>query len=117
MNNELHRKTPVMGWASWNCFRTNISEEIIKRQADALISTGLAEHGYTYINMDDGFFGGRGENGILQFHKERFPNGIKPVADHAHSLGLKAGIYTDGGDTTCGFYYDNEGENGYNVGL
>ena len=117
MNNELHRKTPIMGWASWNCFRTNISEEIIKQQADALISTGLAEYGYTYINMDDGFFGGRKENGILQFHKKRFPNGIKPVADYVHRLGLKAGIYADGGDTTCGFYYDNEGENGYNVGL
>ncbi|MGN0180904.1 MAG: rhodanese-like domain-containing protein [Candidatus Ornithomonoglobus sp.] len=116
-DNNLYRKTPIMGWASWNCFRTHISEKVMKQQADALISTGLADCGYTYLNMDDGFLGGRDENGALKFHKERFPNGIKPVADYAHGLGLKAGIYAEGGDTTCGFYYDREGENGYNVGL
>ncbi|MGN0107962.1 MAG: hypothetical protein ACI4A5_09755, partial [Hominilimicola sp.] len=58
-DNNLYRKTPIMGWASWNCFRTNISAEVMKQQADALISTGLADCGYTYLNMDDGFFGGR----------------------------------------------------------
>ncbi|MCM1064935.1 MAG: rhodanese-like domain-containing protein [Eubacterium sp.] len=114
---ENTRKTPIMGWASWNCFRTDISEQRMKEQADALVNTGLAECGYTYLNMDDGFFGGRDEKGILQFHKERFPNGIKPVADYAHSLGLKAGTYAEGGDKTCGFYYDREGQNGDNVGL
>ncbi len=115
MNN--NRKTPIMGWASWNAFRTHISEDIMKKQADALISTGLSEYGYTYLNMDDGFFGGRSADGKLQFHKERFPNGIKAIADHAHSLGLKAGIYTDGGDNTCGHYYDQEDKNGLGVGL
>lgn len=53
--NELRRRTPLMGWASWNCFRTNISEDILKKQADLLVSTGLAFHGYTYFNVDDGF--------------------------------------------------------------
>lgn len=115
--NHLYRRTPLMGWASWNCFRTHISEEIMKKQADALISTGLAECGYTYLNMDDGFFGGRDADGTLRFHRERFPNGIKVIADYAHSLGLKAGIYSEAGDNTCGHYYDNEGENGKNVGL
>lgn len=115
--NNLYRKTPLMGWASWNAFRTNISEEVMKQQADALISTGLKEYGYTYLNMDDGFFGGRDENGVLQFHKDRFPNGIKVIADYAHSLGLMAGTYAEGGDKTCGFYYDHEGDNGDNVGL
>lgn len=117
MEEKLYRKTPLMGWASWNCFRTNISEEIMKRQADALVSTGLAECGYEYLNMDDGFFGGRGADGVLKFHKERFPNGIKVIADYAHAKGLKAGIYSEGGDKTCGHYYDNEGENGNNTGL
>ncbi len=112
-----NRKTPIMGWASWNCFRTHISEDIMKAQADALVSTGLADCGYTYFNMDDGFFGGRGADGRLRFHKERFPNGIKIIADYAHKLGLKAGIYTDGGDNTCGHYYDNEDSDGVNVGL
>ena len=113
----LYRKTPLMGWASWNCYRTNISEEILKKQMEALISTGLAECGYEYFNVDDGFFGGRDENGRLLFHEERFPNGIKVIADLAHEKGLKAGIYSDGGDNTCAFYYDNEGYNGIGVGL
>lgn len=114
---ELYRKTPIMGWASWNCFRAHISEDIMKEQADALVKTGLASCGYTYLNMDDGFFGGRDKSGRLQFHKKRFPNGIKAVADYAHSLGLKAGTYSDGGDNTCGHYYDREGDDGVNVGL
>lgn len=114
MNN---RKTPMMGWASWNCFKTDINEDKLKSQADALIETGLAECGYTYLNIDDGFFGGRASDGRLLFHKERFPNGIKPIADYAHEKGLKAGIYSDGGDSTCAFYHDGEGEVGRNVGL
>lgn len=114
---KLYRKTPIMGWASWNCFRTNITEECLKEQIDALKVTGLDKYGYTYFNVDDGFFGGRSKDGTLQFHKERFPNGIKVIADYAHKNGLKAGIYSDAGDKTCGFYYDNEGENGNNVGL
>ena len=117
IESRVYRKTPAMGWASWNCFRTDISEEKIKEQADAIVKTGLAECGYQYIIMDDGFFGGRDERGTLQFHATRFPNGIKPVAEYIHNLGLKAGIYTEGGDKTCGYYYDNEAENGDNVGL
>ena len=111
------RRAPLMGWASWNCYRTNISEEKMKKQADALVATGLADCGYTYLNMDDGFFGGREENGRLKFHAERFPNGIKPVADYAHKLGLQAGIYSEAGDNTCGYYYDAEGESGAGTGL
>ena len=114
---ELDRKTPVMGWASWNCFRTKISEKIMKEQADALISTGLADCGYIYLNMDDGFFGGRDDDGRLLMHKDRFPNGVKVIADYAHALGLKAGIYSDAGDNSCGFYYDNEDRSGFGVGL
>lgn len=112
-----YRQTPIMGWASWNCYRTHISEEIMKRQADLLISTGLADCGYRYLNMDDGFFGGREENGRLRPHPKRFPNGIGTVAEYAHSLGLKAGIYSEGGDNTCGYCYDEEGEEGKGVGL
>lgn len=111
------RKTPLMGWASWNCYKTDINEDKLKAQADALVETGLAECGYTYLNIDDGFFGGRAADETLLFHKERFPNGIKSVVDYAHSIGLKAGIYSDGGDSTCAFYHDGEGEVGRNVGL
>ena len=111
------RKTPIMGWASWNAFHTDISEKRMKEQAKALVDTGLAACGYTYLNMDDGFFGGRDEQGVLHFHKERFPNGIKVVADYAHQLGLRAGIYSEAGDNTCGHYYNQEGDNGKNAGL
>ena len=114
---DYRRKTPIMGWASWNCFRTDINEEKLKRQFDALVSTGLAACGYVYANTDDGFFGGRAADGTLLYHKERFPRGIKPLADYAHSLGLKAGIYSEAGSKSCGYYYDNEGENGVGVGL
>lgn len=117
MEQNLYRRTPLMGWASWNCFRTNINEKKIKEQMDALVDTGLAECGYTYANMDDGFFGGRAEDGRLQIHSGRFPNGIKVLADYAHEKGLKAGIYSEGGDKTCGFYYDQEGKNGMDAGL
>lgn len=112
-----NRKTPIMGWASWNCFGPDISEEKMKMQADALVSTGLAEYGYEYFNMDDGFFGGRDADGKLIFHKTKFPNGIKNIAEYAHTLGLKAGIYSDGGKNSCSHYWHGEGENGVNVGL
>ena len=117
MTEDFRRKTPLMGWSSWNCFRTKISEEILKRQFDALVSSGLAACGYLYANTDDGFFGGRGADGKIRFHRERFPNGIKVLADYAHALGLKAGIYSEAGRTSCGYYYDAEGENGVDVGL
>lgn len=113
---EQRRRTPLMGWASWNCFRTDISEQKIKKQADALVASGLAACGYRYLNIDDGFFGGRDAQGRLLFHKKRFPNGMKVIADYAHRLNLLAGIYTDGGDHTCGYYYDNEIEGGFQAG-
>ena len=86
---------PVMGWSSWNTYRVHISEDLIKRQADAMVSQGLNEVGYRYVNIDDGFFGYRDEKGVLHTHPERFPNGMKVVADYIHSLGLKAGIYPE----------------------
>ena len=80
-------RPPMMGWSSWNTFRVNISEDIIKGSADALIEKGLDKVGYRYINIDDGFFGGRDEKGHLLAHPERFPNGMKVVADYIHSKG------------------------------
>ena len=82
-----------MGWSSWNAFRVDISEDIIKHQADLMVEKGLKDAGYHYINVDDGFFGKRDDNGIMFTNEKRFPNGMKPVADHIHSLGMKAGIY------------------------
>ena len=93
---------PLMGWSSWNTFGVNISEAIILDTARAMATNGLKDAGYTYVNIDDGFFWGHGGDGILRFHPERFPNGMKPVVDGIHALGLKAGIYSDAGADTCG---------------
>lgn len=92
---------PLMGWSSWNNYKANINEEIIKSQADAMIDQKLTEFGYCFINIDDGFFGGRDTNGKIISHKERFPNGMKTIADYIHSKGLKAGVYSDAGINTC----------------
>ena len=109
-------ETPTMGWSSWNAFRVSISEGAIKHHADLVKELELDKCGYVYINIDDGYFGGRDENGRLKTHPTRFPNGLKPVVDHIHSLGLKAGIYSDGGENTCGSIFDND-KMGIGVGL
>ena len=99
---------PIMGWASWNHYRINITEDIIKAQTNAITEKGLAKAGYTYVNIDDGFFGGRDQNGQLLHHKERFPNGMKSLASYIKSKGLKPGIYTDAGINTCASYWDKD---------
>jgi len=107
-SSKVNSKAPIMGWASWNNYRVNINENIIKSQADAMVSKGLKDAGYSFINTDDGFFGGRDENGNLLVHKERFPNGMKSLAEYIHSKGLKAGIYSDAGINTCASYWDKD---------
>ena len=100
---------PTMGWSSWNTYRVHISDSLIMRQADAMVSTGLKDAGYDHINIDDGYFGGRDpRTGQLLIHPARFPGGMKPVVDHIHALGLKAGIYSDAGTNTCGNYWDKD---------
>ena len=108
--------TPLMGWSSWNTFGFQISDQIIRGQADAMVSSGLKDAGYTYINIDDGYFGGRDEDGNLLIHPTRFPNGMRPVVDYIHSKGLKAGIYSDGGQNTCASYFGGD-TIGVGVGL
>ena len=108
---------PTMGWSSWNTFDLNISESIIKGQADAMVSKGLFAVGYDHINIDDGYFGGRdAETGQLKIHPTRFKNGLQPVVDYIHEKGLKAGIYSDGGYNTCGSYHGGD-KTGEGVGL
>lgn len=100
---------PTMGWSSWNTFALNISDSIIMNQADVMASTTLKDAGYKYINIDDGYFGGRDpKTGHLLIHPQRFPRGLKGVVDHIHALGLKAGIYSDAGANTCGNYYGGD---------
>ena len=101
-------KTPLMGWASWNNYRVNINEDIIKAQADAMVSSGLMDAGYSFINIDDGFYGGRDDEGNLLVHPERFPGGMKSLAEYIHSKGLNAGIYSDAGINTCASFWDKD---------
>ena len=96
------QRTPTMGWSSWNTFALNINEDLIRSQADAMHNTGLQKAGYQYINIDDGFWDGRGADGHLRLNTKLFPNGMRALVDYIHSLGLKAGIYSDAGDNTCG---------------
>lgn len=94
--------TPPMGWSSWNCFRTEIDEAKIKSIADALVRTGMKDAGYEYVVIDDGWMtSARDKDGHIIVDTTKFPNGIKPVADYIHSLGLKFGIYSSPGCYTC----------------
>src|SRR6266496_4428420 len=90
--------TPPMGWASWNTFAAKINYSVIKAQADALVSSGLAAAGYTYVNIDEGWWQGtRDAAGNITVDTAEWPGGMKAIADYIHSKGLKAGIYTDAG--------------------
>eukprot|EP00735_Rhodelphis_limneticus_P010352 TRINITY_DN3085_c0_g1::TRINITY_DN3085_c0_g1_i1::g.22263::m.22263 TRINITY_DN3085_c0_g1::TRINITY_DN3085_c0_g1_i1::g.22263 ORF type:complete len:432 (+),score=122.66,sp/Q42656/AGAL_COFAR/44.71/8e-114,Melibiase/PF02065.13/1.2e-22,Melibiase/PF02065.13/0.00058,Glyco_hydro_97/PF10566.4/9.8e-08,TrbC/PF04956.8/0.011,Raffinose_syn/PF05691.7/0.037,DUF1724/PF08350.5/0.26 TRINITY_DN3085_c0_g1_i1:41-1336(+) len=94
--------TPPMGWNSWNQFLCNIDENLVKQTADAIVDTGLAKLGYSYVVMDDCWHASsRDEQGRLQPNKERFPSGIPALAEYVHSRGLKFGIYSDIGTHTC----------------
>lgn len=93
--------TPQMGWSTWNKFQGNINEEIIKGIADAFVTSGLKDAGYTYINIDDCWHGQRDADGFIQADPKKFPSGIKALADYVHARGLKLGIYSDCGTETC----------------
>jgi alpha-galactosidase len=95
--------TPPMGWNSWNKFACNINEGFVKGIADAMVSSGMKDAGYQYVNIDDCWsLFARAADGTIQHDPARFPNGIKPVADYVHGLGLKLGLYGDRGFETCG---------------
>ena len=93
--------TPQMGWSTWNKFGGKINEDLIKTIADAMVETGLAEAGYTYINIDDCWHGKRDADGFIQADPKKFPNGMKNLSDYVHGKNLKLGIYSDCGTGTC----------------
>jgi len=108
-------RTPPMGWLAWERFRCNtdcendpefcISERLFKTMADLVVTEGYKDAGYEYIMMDDCWLTHqRGEDGRLVADPDRFPSGIKALADYVHKLGLKFGIYEDFGTETCGGY-------------
>lgn len=94
--------TPPMGWNSWNEFGCDVDEELIRETAQAIVASGMKEAGYRYVNIDDCWHGERDANGFIRPDPERFPSGMKALADYIHSLGLKMGLYSDAGWKTCG---------------
>ncbi len=107
--------TPPMGWNSWNCFAQAVSADKVKAAADAMVKSGLINHGWTYINIDDFWENHqptkkpalqdllqpvRDQNGVIQ-PNARFPD-MKGLADYVHGLGLKIGLYSSPGPWTCG---------------
>jgi len=94
-------KTPPMGWNSWNKFGCNVSEDLIMGMADAMASSGMKDAGYEYVVIDDCWQVSRDEKGDIVADKEKFPHGIKYLADYIHGKGLKFGIYSCGGSKTC----------------
>lgn len=98
--NEL-AQTPPMGWNSWNKFRCDINEDLVREIADAMVESGMKDAGYEYVVIDDCWQIDRNENGELVPDPERFPSGIKALSDYVHARGLKFGIYSCAGDLTC----------------
>lgn len=97
--------TPPMGWMSWFPFIDKIDEKTIMEVADAMVSNGLRDAGYTYLQLDDGWMAARRDkDGKQQADSIRFPRGMKYLADYVHSKGLKIGIYSSNGKTTCAGY-------------
>jgi len=94
-------QTPPMGWNSWNKFACHVSEDLIQSVADAIATNGMKEAGYQYVVIDDCWQVSRDENGFILADPQRFPSGIKALADYVHSRGLKFGIYSDAGSKTC----------------
>ena len=92
-------RTPPMGWSSWNKFAEHIDDKTVREIADSLVSTGLRDAGYVYVNIDDGWQGVRDANGVLQ-PNSKFPD-MKRLADYLHARGLKLGIYSSPGPRSC----------------
>ena len=91
--------TPPMGWNSWNHFADKIDDATVRAQADAMVSSGMQDAGYIYINIDDTWQGERDAQGVIQANS-KFPD-MKALADYVHGKGLKLGIYSSPGPKTC----------------
>ncbi|HTW81456.1 MAG TPA: glycoside hydrolase family 27 protein [Terracidiphilus sp.] len=94
--------TPPMGWNSWNYFAEKVTDQDIRSAADEIVSSGMKDAGYVYINIDDTWEGERDANGVLHTNS-KFPD-MKALADYVHSKGLKLGIYSSPGPKTCAGY-------------
>jgi alpha-galactosidase len=91
--------TPPMGWNSWNCFACDVTEANVRAAADAMVASGLINHGWTYINIDDCWEAGRDADGMV-LSNQKFTD-MKALTDYVHSKGLKIGLYSSPGPKTC----------------
>ncbi|HCS56564.1 MAG TPA: glycoside hydrolase family 27 protein, partial [Gordonia polyisoprenivorans] len=112
--------TPPMGWNSWNSFGCTITEQIVRAQADALVSSGMAAKGYRYVVVDDCWMApDRNAGGQLVADPVRFPSGMAALADYVHARGLKFGIYAGAREKTCaqfgGTYPGTTGSGGHEL--
>ena len=103
-------KTPPMGWNSWNKFSNKVNDKLVREMADVMVSSGMRDAGYVYINIDDTWEGTRDAEGNLR-PNFKFPD-MKALADYVHARGLKIGVYSSPGPKTCGGY---EGSYGHEV--
>jgi alpha-galactosidase len=102
-------RTPPMGWNSWNHFKGQVDDSVVRGIADAMASNGMRDAGYVYVNIDDTWEGNRDSAGNIQ-PNSKFPD-MKALADYVHSKGLKLGLYSSPGPRTCAGYegsYDHE---------
>ena len=104
--------TPPMGWNSWNCWGLSVSDARVRASADAMKKSGLINHGWTYMNIDDGWESPQRTPSGELLSNEKFPD-MKALADYVHDLGLKIGIYSSPGERTCGGFlasWQHEGQ-------
>src|SRR5215469_10133480 len=99
--------TPPMGWNSWNHFACKVSDAVVRASADAIVSNGMKDAGYVYVNIDDCWQGQRDAKGMIHANS-KFPD-MKALADYVHSKGLKLGIYSSPGPKTCAGYAGSYG--------
>ena len=99
--------TPPMGWNSWNHFGDKVNDANVRATADAMVSSGMRDAGYIYVNVDDTWEGQRDAQGNIH-PNSKFPD-MKALADYVHSRGLKFGIYSSPGPKTCGEYEGSYG--------
>ena len=108
----MYKNTPAMGWNSWNTFGGKICEDVTLTMAEKMVSEGLKDAGYEYVVIDDCWsLRERDQNGNLVADPEKFPHGMKYVADEIHKMGLKFGMYSCAGTMTCAGYpasYEHE---------
>ena len=103
--------TPPMGWNSWNTFQTNISDSLVRQTADAMVTSGMKDAGYTFLVLDDGWMSMERDiiSGNLVPDPKKFPKGMKVLVDYVHSKGLKFGLYNCAGTKTCAGYPGTRG--------